>query len=142
MLFNVLLYALMIFMIFRMITTNRIVNRRRKVINVLRQVADEQAFFEAADQLIQSMEKILSISLSDDEELRESLLNHIGGNFIGASQIFKRTQRNLGRAIRAVLICIVIGIVLHTSLRRFLIAGVFRHNDGFARRGLHLIRRS
>jgi hypothetical protein len=54
MLFNVLLYALMIFMIFRMITTNRIVNRRRKVINVLRQVADEQAFFEAADQLIQS----------------------------------------------------------------------------------------
>ena len=54
MLFNVLLYALMIFMIFRMITTNRIVNRRRKVINVLRQVSDEQAFFEAADQLIQS----------------------------------------------------------------------------------------
>lgn len=34
--------------------------------------------FEIADQLIQSMEKILSISLSDDEELRESLLNHIG----------------------------------------------------------------
>ena len=33
---------------------------------------------EIADQLIQNMESILSITLSDDEELRESLLNHIG----------------------------------------------------------------
>ena len=52
MLFNVLMYALMIYLIFRMFSMNRGVNRRRRVITVINQIQDKDAFFAAADELI------------------------------------------------------------------------------------------
>lgn len=56
MLFNILLYVVMIYMIFRMFSMNKGVNRRRKIIYVVNQIQDEAAFYEAADELISSEE--------------------------------------------------------------------------------------
>ena len=55
MLFNVLLYAVMVFMVIRMIMMNKNVNRRRKVINVINQIQDEQAFYAAANEVINTV---------------------------------------------------------------------------------------
>lgn len=46
----------MIYMIFRMFSMNKGVNRRRKIISVVNQIPDEQAFYEAADQLLREEE--------------------------------------------------------------------------------------
>lgn len=56
MLFNILLYVVMIYMIFRMFSMNKGVNRRRKIIFVVNQIQDEAKFYEAADELISSEE--------------------------------------------------------------------------------------
>ena len=52
MLFNILMYAIMIYMIFRMFSMNKGATKRRMVINVVNQVQDKEAFFAAADDLI------------------------------------------------------------------------------------------
>ena len=54
MLFNVLLYAIMIYLIFRMFSMNKGVNRRRQIISVVNKIFDEAEFFSAADELIQN----------------------------------------------------------------------------------------
>ena len=56
MLINVMMYALMIYMIIRMFTMNKSVNKRRRVITVINQIQDKDAFFAAADDLIANAE--------------------------------------------------------------------------------------
>lgn len=46
----------MIYMIFRMFSMNKGVNRRRKIISVVNQIPDEQAFYAAADELLRTEE--------------------------------------------------------------------------------------
>lgn len=54
MLFNVILYAIMIYLIIRMFTMNKSVNKRRQIISVVNKIFDETEFFSAADELIQN----------------------------------------------------------------------------------------
>lgn len=56
MLINVMMYALMIYLIIRMFTMNKSVNKRRRVITVINQIQDKDAFFAAADDLIANAE--------------------------------------------------------------------------------------
>ena len=56
MLFNILLYALMAFMIFRMFTMNKAMKKNRQVISVVSRIADPDDFFTAADELISTAE--------------------------------------------------------------------------------------
>lgn len=56
MLINVMMYAVMIYLIIRMFTMNKSVNKRRRVITVINQIQDKDAFFAAADDLIANAE--------------------------------------------------------------------------------------
>ena len=52
MLFNILLYAIMIFMIVRIFVTNKIVKKNRRIIDLLGTIEDEELFFTTADDII------------------------------------------------------------------------------------------
>lgn len=52
MLFNILLYAVMIFMIVRIVVTNKIVKKNRRIIDLLGMIEDEELFFSTADDII------------------------------------------------------------------------------------------
>ena len=52
MLFQILMYVLMIYMIYRMFSTTKTVNRRRSVISVIQKIENRDEFMQAADDLI------------------------------------------------------------------------------------------
>lgn len=52
MLFQILMYVLMIYMIYRMLSTTKTVNRRRSVISVIQKIENRDEFMKAADDLI------------------------------------------------------------------------------------------